>query len=297
MMEGRFDSDLDELVAGLDGEIASAQELTQLTSERQRRASFKLTFTDGRLYKARLHASTESGSLVARLSPLLRDLPFAQVIAVKGRTTIEEWIEGVPLQTPEVTDEQAYRAGSLLGSLHTLTAIPAGLVADPPDVDWHLRQMETHLAAISGHLADESQLCKSLVELARRHRPDTLEAGLIHVDFSADNIVVTGQGDLVVIDNEHLQVGALEYDLARCWSRWPMSASRRQAFRKGYHQHRSLGQFMANQQFWAIGALSLSLLVHLEHGRANQAALDALHRLARGETDQFWPRLPVLSET
>jgi thiamine kinase-like enzyme len=106
-------------------------------------------------------------------------------------------------------------------------------------------------------------------------------------------MVVTPEGQVVVIDNEGLRVGPLDYDLARCWSRWPMTGTQRQAFCDGYRQYRSLETFQAHRQFWAIRAMSQSLSVHLKHGKENPQALAALRCIAAGDDRQFWPTLPA----
>jgi len=289
-----FGSDLQELVSGLGGEIASAEEITRLTSPRQRKANFKLTFRDGRLFKARLYRSEEKRRRVTSVLALLDGLPLARIVAAQGRTTIEEWITGVPLDEVDVTQEQVHRAGALLGLLHTRPAVPAEMRVDIPDVDQHLEKITSHLNTIAtGYAGVKSGLCENILEIARRNQPVTFKSGLIHADFCAANMVLTGGGDIVLIDNEHLRVGALDYDLARCWCRWPMTEYQRQAFCDGYQQHRSLDSFMESSQFWAARALVLSMNVHIKHGRAAPALAEALHRLAEGEGEQFWPCLPV----
>jgi len=289
-----FGSDLQELVSGLGGEIASAQEITRLTSPRQRKAAFKLTFSDGRLFKARLSTSEEKRRRVTSVSALLGGLPLARIVAAQGRTTIEEWIAGVPLHEAEVTQEQVHQAGSLLGLIHTRTTVPAELRVDIPDVAWHMEKITSHLDTIAtGYAGVKSGLCENILEIARQNQPATFESGLIHADFCASNMVLTGGGDIVLIDNEDLRVGALDYDLARCWCRWPMTEYQRQAFCEGYQQHRSLDSFMESSQFWVARALVLSMNVHLKHGRAAPALAEALHRLAEGEGVQIWPCLPV----
>lgn len=285
------DSDLGELVSRLDGQIASVEEITRLKSPRQRKASFKLVFKDGRAFKARWYVSEEKRCRVTALSPLLDGLPFARIIAARGKVTLEEWIVGTVLNAVNVTNEQAYRSGALLGLVHTRTGIPNDLRADIPDVAWELEKINSFLSAIAMYAPEETRLCEAIAEIARQQQPAAFESGLIHADFCADNMIVTTDGSIVVIDNEQLRVGALDYDLARCWCRWPMTDRQRQAFCGGYEQHRDLDQFMTTRQFWAVRALTLSLVVHLGHGRSNKPVLDALHRLAGGHTDRFWPRL------
>lgn len=289
ILEEWLDGEVRELVSTLGGTVASTEVLTTLQSERKTRASFKLILTDGRAFKARLHMSADSRLRVSRLWPLLTGMPFAGIAAARGRSTIEEWIEGMPLKATTVTEDQACRAGALLGQLHTRSGIPADLLSTAPGVEDHLQQISRYLAAFAAAQPEHSSLCASLVDLAVQHRPANVELALILEDFSAENIVVSEQGSLIVIDNEHLQVGTPEYDLARCRCRWPMNATQMTAFNGGYQQFRCLQPFGENWQFWAISALSLSLHVHLTHGKINRPVLNALERLVQGETKQVWP--------
>lgn len=285
-------SDLYELVLELGGKLVSVEAIIRLNSPRQQKANFKLSFRDGRQYKARLYKSEENRRLVSTLAPLLGELPFSRIIASRGRATIEEWIPGIPLQAEAVTNEQARRAGELLGVLHTGISLPAELRTDIADADIPLQEINSYLATIIHYASEESRLCDEIALIAVQTRPAGFETGLIHADYCADNMVLTGEGRVVVVDNEGLRVGALDYDLARCWCRWPMAESQREAFCHGYQQYRSMENFMNNPQFWAIRALTQSLFVHLKHGRKNQPALDALYRLASAEKIHFWPTLP-----
>jgi Ser/Thr protein kinase RdoA (MazF antagonist) len=173
--------------------------------------------------------------------------------------------------------------------VHTRTGLPAGSNAAVPDADGQLDMVLSYLSAIAKYDPQHSDLCESIAEIAVMQRPLDFESGLIHADFCADNMIVTGEGDIVVIDNEQLRVGALDYDLARCWCRWPMNSAQREAFCRGYEQYRSLQQFAQNQTFWAIRALTLSIQVHYGHGRTNQSALDTLFRLSSGGKNGLWP--------
>jgi len=286
-------SDLEALVHRLGGETARAESITRLASPRQPKAHFKLTLEDGRQFKARRYESQDKRRRVTDLAPLLDGLPFSRIVCAQGRATLEEWVEGTPLHATAVTERQAGHAGALLGAVHARTGIPEDYRSGSPGMDEQLQKISSHLDRISRAAEKLCGLCETLEQLAYELQPSSIESGLIHADFCADNMIVTEDGNLVVVDNEDLRVGPLDYDLARCWSRWPMTESQRDAFCEGYKQHRSLDTFMNNRHFWAIRALALSLAVHLKHGRSNQAVLLSLQRLAAGDEDQFWPRLAV----
>ena len=101
-------------------------------------------------------------------------------------------------------------------------------------------------------------------------------------------MVVKSGGAIVLVDNEHLRVGALDYDLARCWCRWNISRQQRDAFCRGYGQHRKLDRFAAYQIFWFISVLSLSAKVHLKHGKTNEAVFAALEKIAADPAGSRW---------
>jgi len=285
----RMDSDLLELVTSLGGEISAVEEITQLVSPQQLKASFRLSFKDGRTYKARLYPSEAKRRRVHALLPLLEDLPFARLIAAKGRASLEEWVEGVPLNATDATQAQCRRAGELLGFLHTGVEPPGGVDAEVGDSEWQLAKIRAHLSMISRLAPQQSGMCETIADIACSNRPEASTAGVIHADYCAENIVVTGSGGIVVVDNELLRVGAPDFDLARCWCRWPMIPGQRRAFVAGYERYRNLDVFTTHRLFWAIRALVLSLKVHLGHGKANDSVLSALQRIASGESNRIWP--------
>ena len=285
----RIDSDLFELVSDLGGEIACLEEITRLVSPRQVKASFKLRLKDGRTFKARLYPSEEKRRRVHGLLPLIEDLPFARMIAARGRATLEEWVEGDPLHAANVTQAQSGRAGELLGLLHTRSGLPEGADAGDAELHRQMAKIEAHLSAISRVAPEQSGMCETIAGIARGNCPEAIETGLIHADYCAENIIVNDDGIMVVVDNELLRVGALDFDLARCWCRWPMKQSQRRAFISGYERYRQMERFVAHRYFWAIRALALSWNVHLSHGRTNRPVMSALKRIASGDTARIWP--------
>lgn len=291
----RFGDDLHELVTALGGEVRSARELTRLVSARQRKASFRLDFADGRRCKARRFRTAESASSVLALSPLLEALPFSRILLARGLVAVEQWIEGVPMRLGEVSVEQAQVAGALLGQVHAITKLPADLLAQVPAANSYADSIDPYLQELVVAGALEKATAARLHEAAIANQPGCLAIGLVHGDFCADNIVVDGEGDLFVVDNESLHLGALDYDLARCWARWPMSESVRAAFAGGYRSVRGLDDFTLHGTFWAIKALSQSIAVHLRHNKPCEPALEALLRMSCEPGLVAWPECSALS--
>ena len=274
--------------AGMQAE--AVLEITRLTSPLQKKRNFRVDTTDGRRVKARLFPTTERRQRVAALMPLLAGLPFARILAHGGRVTLEEWIEGNALDPLAVTVALARQAGDILGSLHTRGGYDDTYCAGMPDTRALLERLDRHLEVVQLHGAASAKQCRQLAMLARDHCPDSLDSGLIHADFCLDNMVLTASGELFLVDNEDLRVGVLDYDLARCWSRWPMTPGQRRAFLEGYEHYRSASAFTAHKGFWGVIALVMSLQVFLRHGHSRLDLQEALLHLARGATEDLWPR-------
>ncbi len=284
-------ADLEYLIAQLGGEIESTHELTRLVSARRCKASFKLILRDGRIFKARRFMNADRFSSALALAPLLENLPFARCIASRGMATVEQWIEGTALDARCMTADLARQAGDLLGRVHTIADLPGASLVQLPGVDRYVDTIATHLQELVGAGVLSGSQARKLEETALACRPESFDTGLIHGDFSADNMVFDGSGRLFVVDNESLQSGALDYDLARCWARWPMSKTLRRAFIAGYGRHRSLEGLAAHDRFWAIVALSQSIAIHRRYDEPCPGALAALERIACGAGSDLWPQL------
>lgn len=287
-----FGDELKVLLRPLGGEVIHAEELTRFVSRRQRKAVFKLELADGRLLKARRFKTAQEVVLVAALAPLLEARYYSRVLAGSGTTTLEEWKPGSVLAADAVAPLQARKAGELLGRLHTTTGLPGPETAPVLSVAAHVELMQAHLAALVGQGVLASSAAARILELAHRTRPSRFEAGLIHGDFCIDNMVLDSAGELVLIDNESMCVGPLDFDIARTWCRWPMTDATRAAFTAGYTRFRDLEAFTAHHQFWALRALLMSVYVHLKHERPCQPAIAALQRLGSGAEGGFWASLP-----
>jgi len=287
-MNSKLGPDLHHLLTHFGSPVKLLDEVTSLRSQRQRKASFKITLANGQTIKARRFVSVEKRVRYCDLSSLLADLPFARILAAEGKATLEEWVDGVPLEAAHVTAEQAYRLGNLMGKIHSLSAIPEPYRSDVPGPDHYLAKISERLSTLSVHFPGKISTFSALEHLAARHKPENFQTGLIHADFCPQNIVMTPDGAIVLVDNEHLRMGALDYDLARCWVRWDITRQQQRPFCEGYRRHRGTERFTRDQLFWAISALTLSAKVHLKHGRANKAVARALERLATDPAGGIW---------
>jgi ribonucleoside-diphosphate reductase alpha chain len=90
------------------------------------------------------------------------------------------------------------------------------------------------------------------------------------------------------VDNELLDVGSLDMDLARTWYLWPMSAAAQTRFLRGYEQWRSPRTFLLYEVFWAVHTLACAA-AYLQRSRQPVGELPrALERLAGGELPRRW---------
>jgi aminoglycoside phosphotransferase (APT) family kinase protein len=209
----------------LGSEIAEVTAVSPLRGSDRPRAAFRLTLADGRKLKLRRMRSPERAAELARLVGQLRDLGIPQVVLRRAETLIVDWIDGTPLCEGPDRPERIEEAARLLGRIHaTPTFDGLGLpVVRPTAPQWLAMQEEITALVRARKLAAE--IAKRLSAAAQEHDPGPTRHGIVHGDFCAENFVSDGAGCLRVVDNEGLEVGPLALDLARVWSRWPMSES------------------------------------------------------------------------
>lgn len=282
-------NDLASLVSTQPGRLEKLEEITTLRSPLQRRASYRLCFSDGTVIKGRRFKNIEKANQANALAPLLDGLPFNKVLSARGTGRLEQWVDGQVLTPDKTSARLATWAGDLLGSLHCIPYADSSKTYTPPPVlDWYLNGIRRNLDLIARLGLAEPPMVSQLLQLAIDSMPQSTSNGLIHTDFSAENIVVNSDGSPIVVDNEHLTLGALDYDLARCWYRWPMSTSQRKAFCQAYLRHRNPGQAQQGFRFWAIYVLCKSTHVRLKHRYSAQGLLDSLSQIAMGTDHQVW---------
>ena len=64
--------------------------------------------------------------------------------------------------------------------------------------------------------------------------PIAAARGPVHGDLCAENLVLASDGRVISIDNERVRIDFLDFDLARTWTRWPMSARMHTRFERRY---------------------------------------------------------------
>lgn len=281
--------DLRELVrtAGLD--IAEFVEIGPVRGAPYGKHTYRLRLGDGGSLKGRTCHSSRRAARYARLSRRLDPHRFPRVVSRSGNALLEEWVEGRPLTTAEWTNERVRECGEILGRLHRNDRRPPPRWRTPA---LELRRLQDRIGglveagALTRHEAD--WLCAA----AEASLPPRIDWGLVHGDFCAANIVIRPSGTLAVVDNESLDLGALDGDLARTWYRWPQDHEQRRVFAEGVERHRCTDGFRASRTYWIIRELTGSARFWLQADPSLKRPLEELRSFARSATAvaSFWER-------
>jgi tRNA A-37 threonylcarbamoyl transferase component Bud32 len=251
--------------------------LTTLSSRHLARASFRLEFIDGTLFKGRRFESGADAERVDLLSQLLDQRHFPRVVDRSGAALLVEWIDGhpVPSQLPDIDTWR--HCGEVMGAMHVLRPsqeLEARYGCTAAGWQTRLRANIDELARLRALDKREVQLA---LGLAGSSAPGDVATGLIHGDFCAENFIETTTGGIAVVDNETLSIDAYAYDLARTWSRWPMHRRHVQAFYEGYHRYRESTDFREHFLFWIIAVLTEAAVFRMRG--ATVGAQDLVERL------------------
>ena len=276
-----FDEEASRELA-IDADVAAALGEIGLVAERASpitgtgtsaaRATLRILTRDGRIVKARRSSSPDRAEAIAGIVAEAAGLRLPKVLSRAGRITIEEWIEGVPLDRLALDRTRLERAADLLAGLHRLrpveSATTGGLVAD-------LLRRVTVLTAAGVVLADETQTLASRI---RSGAPPHAATGVVHGDFSAANLVEDGAGELWAVDVGGLRAGFLDLDLARSRLRWPMDDPTFEAFLARCRGSRPEALPAGEEPFWLAAAAVRS--AHFRATRGLDGAREAIERLA-----------------
>lgn len=238
--------------------LTDATTLTTRVSRAGRgRRSFRLAYADGRVLKGRSFTNASEAAQSVELSRHLDETAFPRTIAWAESAVLTAWIDGRPLEAATVSPTLVETCGRLLGQLHTTPCLPSlPQRAGAPTAD--LAGLSRELDELVKHGVLSARHAAQAIAIAADDEPAEWATGLVHDDFCAENMVLDGEGRVWIVDNEHLGLGALDFDLARTWYRWPLSPALREAFNRGYSKCRPLEAFRAHFRFWAISVLASS---------------------------------------
>jgi aminoglycoside phosphotransferase len=267
-----IDADVAAALGGL-GLVAEHASPITGTGTSAVRTTLRIRTRDGRIVKARRSSRPERAEAIARIVAEAAGLRLPKVLAHAGRITIEEWIEGVPLDRLALDRTRLEHAADLLAGLHRLRPVEstttAGLVAD-------LLGRLTVLAAAGVVLADEEETLASRIRSSGA--PQHAATGVVHGDFSAANLVEDGSGELWAVDVGGLRAGFLDLDLARSRLRWPMNDRTFATFLARSRRSRPEALAAGEEPFWLAAAAVRS--AHFRTTRGLDGAREAIDRLA-----------------
>ena len=279
--------DLLALIEQLGSPVNKIEPLTTQPCHDQARGSWKLQLADGRTVKARRLETQVRAETLERLSELFGDLPLNRVLAHQGNGLIEEWLPGPCLDSLPLTLDLAETVGEMLGKI--ARAGQGNPLLEPQrrnlDTRWQKLEQALHKLVASRLLSSEAGIL--LLKKAQANKPDRLDSGLVHLDFQPRNLVLTHDGPRV-IDNELLDIGILDQDLARTWYLWPMTAPQQTRFLRGYEKFRSPQLFLLHELFWSIQTLASATAYAHRTGQPVSGLIKALERLATGDLPRAW---------
>jgi aminoglycoside phosphotransferase (APT) family kinase protein len=217
----------------------------RMTGRKSRRRAYRAILADGSSLKVRCFESDEAA---ARLAAVRKHVPpeFAPVVACDGDILLERWIHGGDIP-PADAISRAADIGAILGRLHATSFPESGRVVP---TQRRADEAIAHLRQLASAGAISSTVGAALEADIRRTDPHESPQTVVHRDYCPENFVVDGGGDLHVIDNEWIDLDAPGVDLARTWSRWPMTDETWRRLVTGYASTASIDP--GPLRFWKI---------------------------------------------
>lgn len=251
--------ELRSLIHKLGLRIVDVQPITTLKSTMADRGTYRLRCDDGRTIKGRVLRQSGKAERMGQVLQHMDQRGFSRVLAYEDRAMLEEWIDGTCLAGFPTTQELMIQAGVMLSNVHT-TPVPCGCESvTRPDLGERLSTTLEQLAE-SGLLSRVER--DGLRKKAMNCCPNVVDAGFVHRDFCAENLVLHNS-ELYSVDNVNMRIGPLDEDLARTWYRWPMTEQQWNAFLAGYGERRNPRNFLQNALYWTIVVLIGSALFRL----------------------------------
>lgn len=250
--------------------VADVTPVSQLTIPGEEPRCHRLRLDDGSELKARLFPSVAEARRVHHASFHLDPRRFPPVIRRRGRVLFTAWIQGRPLDPLDAPIPLVAEAGAILGELHARSSARSGPSREPVVSDDGRDRVEAGLAELARGGAIPARDAERLTRVALDARPAVSETGLIHADFCARNLLLDPDGRVWSIDNETLDHGFFDYDLARSWYRWPLRPPERAAFYEGYARFRSLESYRRSFPYWAVAAILVSVAFRRRMGPAER---------------------------
>jgi hypothetical protein len=227
--------------------VASCQLVTSLPGPFQRFA-YRAALKDGRIIKVRRVRDEEKAELISLLLARLGQKHFPQLLARVGPILLLPWLPGKTLNSVSPAKAVYRICGRMLAEIHLIP--PPGEM----DAEGLLSELLPRLLSDIGKMQDWDLLApEEAEELSRQLQlgpPAEGTPGIIHGDFCGENLVQGPKQQVFSIDNEALNIGLPEADLARALLRWPLADSDREEFLAGYRELRPLEDYFESARFW-----------------------------------------------
>jgi streptomycin 6-kinase len=258
--------DFAEIVSRIGSELREVVPLTRLTFREKRSGCYRVRFADGRVFKYRSMVSAKRAKTVEHLISRIGSPSIPRVLDRCGTGLLIEFVDGHPARRSDQTHELLVETAGLQGKIHR-TAV-ADLLAGTPQLDIAevIEKLAQRIQRLVAQQAITEREAEELTELAMSEVPQASEIGVIHCDYCAENLLVSEAVGFYIVDNELIQIGGLDHDLARTWYRWPMSPAERAVYWESYRRHRDPSSFSAFFLFWSINVLVSSALLRVEGG-------------------------------
>jgi Phosphotransferase enzyme family len=213
--------------------------------------------------KIRFTGTSSRARRAAKLTALLADPRMPPPLAVVGTAMVDRWVDGELLGAVQLETTHLDAAADLLASINATRVPGAPRARSVAPLVGRFRRQLVELTA-SGLLDTAS--ADELLAIVRTGLPDRARWSAVHTDLCAENLIVTPDSSLISIDNEHVHLGYVAYDLARSWYRWPKpdwATERLELLHAAALGEERLEP--AEQRAWRLVAVVKSL--HLRHRR------------------------------
>jgi hypothetical protein len=263
-------ADIVGALARIGGTPIDAEPITGLPAAGSDRATFRIVLQDGRVVKARRLRRARKAERYARIVRALAHESVPAPLLIDGRIALEAWVDGAIVATLPPDDGRLARAADLLGSIH-------GVRPSRRATSAIVGSTRRRLANLAGRGALARDEVGAALHLLQELAPATADVGITHNDFCAENLIEAPGGRLVLVDNEGLRRGFLDYDVARTWYRWPMADGAWHAFVARYRSWRADAFADDHARFWRMAAVVKS--AHLRAARRTADAVAPIERL------------------
>ncbi|CAK0742064.1 putative Aminoglycoside phosphotransferase family protein [Gammaproteobacteria bacterium] len=257
-------NDIQEVLARVGLRARQVMSLHTIHDPAKLRGTFRVELDSGAFVKARRLESEEAAQHHQKLRAALPPA-FVPVLARSGAVLIEPWIYGQPLTEAPLTEPLVHKAGRLLAALHATPWVGKSpsfslQIAELRDttLTWLTRLMTAGIVKVS--------VAHALRAILEEGAPKEALHGLVHTDFCGENMLITAEGRLVVVDNEHATLGPLAMDMARAWYRWGLRDQAWDWFRAGYTAGGGNEEAFAHTLFWRIVSVTISADLRFRSG-------------------------------